>query len=381
MKLDTQWISRAVWLAGGVLLGATISSAAAEANADSLYRKLEVLAEVLGRVETHYVDAVSPTELIYGAAAGITSQLDAHSAFFTPEEYRDLIDITEGEYAGIGIEISSQDGPAEVVAVFDGSPAQKAGIGPGDTILGVDGESTQGMDLDKIQMALRGPVGTRTVLSIRRRGRDEPRTFTLVRSWIRVAPLTHQSLTDGVEYVQVKTFARRVSSDLESTLEDHTPQRGLVLDLRGNPGGLFDEAVAICDLFLRDGPIVTAIGKGGRVIDRQEAHERGTEPGYPVAILVDGGSASAAEIVAAALHDRGRARLFGNRTYGKGSVQSILDLSDGSGLKLTVARYVTPAGFQIDGRGVVPDQVIDVEGEGENEDRALDAATAWIAEN
>lgn len=380
MRLDTPWISRTVWLATGILIGATISSATANGGADSLYRKLEVLAEVLGQVEAHYVDAVSPKELVYGAATGVTDKLDAHSAFFTPEEYRSLLDITEGEYAGIGIEISSQGDLPGVIAVFDESPAQKAGIIPGDTLLGVDGRSTHGMSLDAIQHALRGPVGTKTVLSIHRRDEDGPRTLTLVRAWIRVAPLEHESLGRGVEYVQIKTFARRVASDLESMLDKHPPESGLVLDLRGNPGGLFDEAVAVCDLFLRSGPIVAAIGKGGRVIERHEAHERGTEPGYPVAVLLDGGSASAAEIVAAALHDRGRARLFGGRSYGKGSVQSILDLSDGSGLKLTVARYVTPAGFQIDGQGVTPDHVVDAEGEEENEDRALEAATAWIAE-
>ncbi|MBI3180417.1 MAG: hypothetical protein HYZ27_12195, partial [Deltaproteobacteria bacterium] len=249
------------------------------------------------------------------------------------------------------------------------------GMLAGDRILAVDGVSVENLPLDLLLHRLRGPVGTKVVLAIGRRDRDPPWTFTLVRSWIRLAPIAAREV-GPVQVVQIKSFARRVATDLEAQLHRRAPKKGLVLDLRGNPGGLFDEAVAVCDLFLEDGLIVTAIGKGGRVLDRQEARRRGTEPNYKIAILVDPHTASAAEIVAGALRDRGRARLFGARTYGKGSVQSMLDLSDGSGLKLTIARYLTPSGAVIDGQGVAPDETVPP-GDGES-DTVLAAALAWV---
>jgi carboxyl-terminal processing protease len=190
-----------------------------------------------------------------------------------------------------------------------------------------------------------------------------------------VPPLSHTVLPGGVALVRMASFPRRVASDLDSLLQALHP-KGLILDLRNNPGGLFDEAVEVCDVFLQGGPIVSATGKRGRAVEQRVARDRASQVGYPVAILIDGGSASAAEVVAGALQDRGRARLFGQRSYGKGSVQSILDLSDGSGLKLTIARYVTPSGRQIDGQGIGPDELCEPAGEGHDE--ALDRATAWV---
>ncbi len=367
-----RWSERAWWFITGALVG-TAGLAVAQ-TPDTLYRKLELLAEVLGQIEQHYVDAVSASDLVYGAAQGATRALDAHSAFFTPDEYRELINQTEGEYAGIGVELDERDGIFEITSVLDGSPAQRAGVLAGDRILAVDGAAVDGLALDHVLQRLRGPPGTKVTIGIGRRDRDQPWTFTLVRSWIRVAPIAARDL-GAVQVVQIKTFARRVATDLEAQLHRHAPKQGLVLDLRGNPGGLFDEAVAVCDLFLDHGLIVTAVGKGGRVLDRQEARRRGTEPNYKIAILVDQHTASAAEIVAGALHDRGRARLFGARTYGKGSVQSMLDLSDGSGLKLTIARYLTPSGTVIDGQGVAPDQMVEPDAK---RDAPLAAALAWI---
>lgn len=375
-----RWLGRGVWIGLGVVIGATLSTAAAQSGHDILYRKLEILAELFGQVENHYVDQVSASDLVYGAAQGLTGVLDPHSAFFPPDDYQELINVTEGEYAGIGVEISSHDELPEIIAIFDDSPAHKAGLNPGDLILAVDGESVEGMAVDKVMRKLRGPVGSKTILSIRRDDRDEAWTYTLLRSWIRIAPLEHRSLKPGIEYIRIKSFARRVATDLESLLGRHTPQRGLVLDLRGNPGGLFDEAVGVCDLFLDSGLIVSAHGRGGRLVDRQTAHKNGTQANYRLAILIDHGSASAAEVVAGALHDRGRARLFGSRSYGKGSVQSMIDLSDGSGLKLTVARYVTPSGARIDGKGIEPDVPISAADASEDEDPQLDAAQAWVSE-
>ncbi|MBI5510881.1 MAG: S41 family peptidase [Deltaproteobacteria bacterium] len=370
-----RWLERGSWLMLGLMSGAATTAAA---GVETLYQKLEVLAEVFGQIENHFVDVVEPSSLIYGAARGAVSTLDAHSAFFSPEEYRDLLSATEGEYAGIGIELSGRAETTQVTWVFDDSPAAQAGIKKGDLLVAIDGEAIDDLPLDLIHQRLRGPVGSKVVLKLRHPERADVWSYTLVRSWIRVVPLAATTLEPGLEYVRLKSFARRVALDLEAQLKALPPKTGLVLDLRGNPGGLFDEAVAVCDLFLTDGPIVQAAGKGGRLLERRFAHERGTQPSYPLAILIDADSASAAEVVAGALHDRGRARLFGSRSYGKGSVQNIVALSDGSGLKLTVARYLTPSGVAIDGKGIEPDvSVANAPPDGDT-DPVVAAAVEWL---
>lgn len=368
----------AAGFAAGAFTAANVSVWAAGA-ADSIYEKLEVLAQVFGHIENHYVDAIAPTELVYGAARGALGVLDEHSAFFAPSEYKELLDATEGEYAGVGIELegNNEDLP-EVVTVLEGSAAFHAGVQVGDRLVAVDDTSIAGLNLETILQRLRGPAGSKVVLTVRRRGRDDTWRFTLVRGWVRIAPLEHRRLRDGVLYVRIKTFSRRVASDLSALLARESVERGLVLDLRGNPGGLFDEAVAVVDLFLRDGPIVTAIGRNGRVVERYEARAHGSEPDGPLAVLIDRGSASAAEVVAGSLADRRRARLFGTRSYGKGSVQSVLDLADGSGLKLTVARYSTPSGRPIDQHGIEPDEVVEGGGGAPLEDPVVRAACAWV---
>jgi carboxyl-terminal processing protease len=350
-------------------------AALAASGGDGLYRKLEVLSQVLGQIERQYVDNVSDTELVYGAAKGAVGVLDEHSAFYSPDEYKQLLDATEGEFAGIGIEVEWEHELPHVVAVLEGSAAARAGVQAGDRIVAVDGTPTASLSVDAVQQRLRGPVGSKVVLTIRRRQRDDDWTFTLVRSWVRIAPVESRRLEDGLVYVKVKTFSRRVASDFAAAVGREQPIKGLVIDLRGDPGGLFDEAITLADYFLKQGPIVTAVGRGGRVIERYEAHDQGHEPDYPVAVLIDRGSASAAEVLAGSLADRGRARLFGTTSYGKGSVQSVLDLADGSGLKLTVARYYTPSGRQIDGHGIKPDQVVEPVG---GSDAPLDAATVWL---
>ncbi len=367
--------------AAGLFTGLVIAPAAlalASDDAEIVFKKLEVLAQVIANIENHYVDRVSATDLVYGAARGATSVLDEHSAFFSPAEYKSLLDATEGEYAGIGIELGWRDELPEVISVLEGSAAARAGLAAGDRIIAIDGRPVGDDNLEAVQNRLRGPVGTKVVLAVQRAGRAEPWTFTLVRAWVRLAPISHKRLDGGLLYARVRTFSRRVASELQALVDHEQQVRGLVLDLRDNPGGLFDEAVAMCDLFLEEGPIVQAVGRGGRVLERNEARPRGTEPRYPIAILIDRGSASASEIVAGALADRGRARLFGQRSYGKGSVQSILDLSDGSGFKVTVARYVTPSGRTIDGHGIEPDVTID-EVVKDDTDPTLEAAVDWLA--
>lgn len=371
-------IERGFWLAGGIALGLAAGSAVSFAAADgpdTIYRNLQVLAEVLAHIENHYVDPVSPRDLVYGATRGAVATLDAHSMFFDPEEYRSLLDITEGEYAGIGLEIDFRDDAIRVVAVLDGSPAQRAGLQRADEILTIDGQVTDGLGLDKAQRLLRGPVGMKVVLEIRRAENDRVWTFTIIRGWIRVPPLEHLPLGGGLHYVRIKNFPRRVAGDLEQLLSKLEPE-GLILDLRNNPGGLFDEAVEVCDLFVAGGLIVSSSDRRGHKVEQRMARERAPQAGYPLAILIDRGSASAAEVVAGALADRGRARLFGERSYGKGSVQTILDLSDGSGLKLTIARYFTPSGRQIDAHGIEPDEPCAVASA--DADPAVTSAVAWL---
>lgn len=337
----------------GYLVGSL--SVAEARRSETLYSKLEVLAEVLGEIETNYVDMLSPTELIYGAAKGAATELDAHSEFFTPEEFRELRSTTEGEYTGIGVELkASANGATRVSGVYPDSPAARAGIAIGDGMLSIDEKDVRTLNVAGIQARLRGPVGTKVVIGLEREGQSKPWTFTLVRGWIRVAPIVTDALDDGINYARLKTFSARVAIDLENYLDKSSPSQGLILDLRGNPGGLFDEAVAVCDLFLSEGPIVSVVGRAGRDVEKHVAHRERTQRRFPIAVLIDDGSASAAEIVAGCLKDRNRARLFGSKSYGKGSVQSILDLSDGSGLKLTIARYLTPSGVPIDGHGIEP---------------------------
>jgi carboxyl-terminal processing protease len=358
----------------GVIVSAGVAARAD--GADGLYRKLDLLAQVLAQIEGRYVDAVGPTELVYGAARGAVRTLDEHSAFFDPAEFKQLVETTDGEYAGIGLELDGSESLPLVTAVTPGSPAERAGIHPGDHLLSVDGESVHGYDVERVQQRLRGPAGSKLTLGVRRRGRDDDWTFTLVRSWVRVSPLSSRDLGGGVLYVELKTFSRRVAADLGALLEKAPEARGLVLDLRGNPGGLFDEAVATADLFLTDGPIVTTVGRGGRVLERLEAHAQGHEPAYPVAVLIDKDSASAAEVVAGCLTDRKRARLFGTPSYGKGSVQSVIPLADEAGLKLTVARYFTPSGRPIDKVGITPDEVVEP---APGADAPLAAAVKWLS--
>ncbi len=372
-------LERLLWLAGGVVIGLVIGTTlplAATSEPDTLYRKLQVLAEVFAHIENHYVDTVSAKQLVYGANRGAVATLDPHSMFFDPEEYESLLNITEGEYAGVGMELDLDDqGTPVIIAVLDGSPAHRGGLERGDLIEAIDGKSTDGLGLDRLERALRGPVGTKVKIQVRRGDDDRTWAFTVIRAWIRVPPLEHLPLGGGLHYVRLKNFPRRVALDLDQMLSKLAPE-GLILDLRNNPGGLFDEAVEICDLFVSGGLIVSSSDRRGHKVEQREARERAPQAGYPVAILIDGGSASAAEVVAGALRDRGRAKLFGERSYGKGSVQTILDLSDGSGLKLTIARYFTPSGRQIDGYGIDPDEAC--EPPTADADPAVSAAMDWL---
>jgi carboxyl-terminal processing protease len=327
------------------------------------YRKLDVFTHVLSLIENNYVEGVDETRLIYGAIEGMVRTLDPHSTFMDPKAYAALKQETDGEYGGVGLEVSAKGDELVVIAPIDDSPASRAGILPGDRLLEVDGIPTRGWKEQEGARALMGPPGTSCSLKVLRSGWREARTFTLVRDVVRVVSV-EQKLYDGrYGYVKVKSFQDRTDVYLKKALDDLRAQgggrlEGLVLDLRHNPGGLLEQAVKVADRFLFDGVIVTTKGRGGRHAEVERAHAKDTEPNYPIMLLVDGGTASASEIVAGALQDHGRAVVIGTSTFGKGSVQTVIELEDGSGVKLTIARYYTPSGRSIQEKGIVPDLLV-----------------------
>ena len=362
----------------GLCLGLSIgvgTTAIGAPNVDPLLKKLTLLAEIFEAIQNHYVDVPDAEALVYGAAEGILNSLDSHSNFLSPEAYKRLIQAAEGEHAGVGLELNFDTSPPEVIAVVENSPAAFAGINTGDKVLKIAKRNARELSYNAAKELIRGEVGTKLELVVQREESEKPWKFTLIRNWIRSIPLEHESLSNGIHYVKIKHFARGIGYDLRVKLKSQKNLRGLILDLRDNPGGLFDEAVAVSDLFLNDGIIVSALGRNGKLLNHQTAHPEVISSPLPISILINRASASAAEIVAGALQDNNRAKLFGEQTYGKGSVQTILDLSDGSGIKLTVARYRTPKGKIIDGKGILPDVLIP---NTQDDDVAFDAAYSWL---
>ncbi len=335
------------------------------------YQKLGVFTKVLSYIESHYVEDLSETDLMYGAARGLTDVLDPHSRFMDPEEYGRLKKETEGneEIEGIGIDVEKRKNRFVIISPIEGSPAARAGIEPGDVIKRVDGVEISTLEFDEAVARMQGPGGSEVTLVVERRNREL--TFKIRRAKYEVKAVEGKLLEDGVAYVKLRVFAAGVDTTLEKLLDQLSGKgqkngnglKGLVLDLRRNPGGLLDQGIRVADLFVADGLIVKTVGKGGHVMDEAKAHSRGTWSGFPMIVVVDGATASAAEIVAGALQDHGRAVVLGTQTFGKGSVQTVIDL-DGCGgkpcgLKLTVARYYTPKGRSIQGQGITPNVVVD----------------------
>lgn len=376
----------AVWL--GLVLGISITLAPSvlaekRPETDSLpWEEARLLAEVIERVKRDYVDLVDDEELITAAIRGIIADLDPHSAFLDPAEFQDIRVSTSGRYFGVGIEVGVDDGRIIVVSPVDGSPAARAGILAGDIILSVDGMPVGADDLDDTASRMRGPVGTRVVLGLRRAGTEEPLIVELHRGQIEVQSVRGELLEGGDAYVRVSHFTDATPHDLrkalgELELQAGRPLSGLVLDLRSNPGGVLDAAVAVADAFLDGGLIVSAEGRMADARFRINATPGDLLNGAPLTVLVDKGSASAAEIVAGALKDHRRATIIGTPTYGKGSVQTIMPLSEGNAIKLTTSRYFTPSGMSIHARGVTPDIVVEAAGPGE-EDAQLASALAAL---
>jgi carboxyl-terminal processing protease len=337
------------------------------------YAQLELFARVLSYVENNYVDEVDSRALIQGALRGMVDTLDPHTVYVPPELFRALKADSAGEFGGLGLELARKDEALVVVAPLDDSPAARAGVMPGDVLVSIDGEPTQGMEVSRAAQRLRGRVGEKVRLGLMRPGFAEPREFVLVRDVIRVAGLEAR-LHGKLGHVRIRNFHDRTDAQLQRALErlraenGGQPPEGLVLDLRNNPGGLLDQAVAVGDRFLPGGlVVVTTRGRGSKPQAVYRSRERDTEPGYPMVVLVNAGSASASEIVAGALQDHGRAVVMGGRTFGKGSVQTLIELQDGSGLKLTVSRYYTPSGRSIQEHGITPDFALEGEGGGTRE--------------
>lgn len=327
------------------------------ADHESTYKSLKTFTDVLEFVEKQYVDKVDSKKLIEKAIQGMVQSLDPHSAFLPPEAFEELKEDTSGEFGGIGIEITMQKGIITVISPIEGTPAYEAGIKAGDSIIKVDGQSTQDMMLWEAVKKMRGPKGTKVVITVFRKGEPEPIEFKLIRAIIPIDSVRSMMLKPGYAYIWITSFRQNTSDELEKAiqkLEAEGPLKGLVMDLRYNPGGLLDQAVMVSDMFLEKGLIVSIKGRSD-VGKEFKAHPNKSKRDFPMVVLINGGSASASEIVAGALQDHKRALILGTTSFGKGSVQTVERLPDGYGLKLTIARYYTPNGRAIQAHGIIPD--------------------------
>jgi carboxyl-terminal processing protease len=326
------------------------------------YEGLEAFTNVLAIVQKNYVEEVGTQKLMEGAINGMLNALDPHSAYLTPDLYKELQVDTEGSFGGLGIEITLRDGVLTVVSPIEDTPAARAGIKAGDQIIKIEGELTKDMSLVEAVKKMRGPKGSKVQISIRREGVPRLLDLTLTREVIKVQSVKARTLEKGYGYIRLAQFQDRTSTDLEAALhrlvQENGKLEGLVLDLRNNPGGLLNQAVKVSDLFLDSGLIVYTEGRLDNQKQKYFAHPGGYTD-VPMVVLVNGGSASASEIVAGALQDHGRAVVLGTQTFGKGSVQTILPLENGAALRLTTAMYYTPSGRSIQVTGISPDITLD----------------------
>lgn len=324
---------------------------------EETYEGLKVFSDVIELIENNYVDEVDTKKLIEEAVRGMVGSLDPHSALLPPEAFKELQIDTHGEFTGIGIHVTMRNNLVTVISPIEGTPAYKAGIKAGDKIVKVDGETTE--DLREAVKRMRGPKGTKVVITILREGETEPLDFDIVRDVIPIDSVKYALLKPGYGYVWVTNFRDNTSEDLLKALKEleggETPLKGLVLDLRDNPGGILSQAIQISDIFLEEGEILSIKGRLKKHTKVFKAHVDDTPRNYPLVVLINGGSASASEIVAGALQDQKRALIMGTTSFGKGSVQTVETLRDGYGLKFTIARYYTPSGRSIQAKGVVPD--------------------------
>ena len=329
------------------------------------YEDLETFANVLSIVQKNYVEPVTTKRLIDGAITGMLAALDPHSAYLTPDAYRDLQVDTRGSFGGLGIEITVRNGMLTIVAPIDDTPADRAGLKSGDEIVKIDNDFTKDMTLSDAVKRMRGPKGSKVSLTLHRDGVPDLFSVSVTRAVIRIQSVKSKELPGGYGYLRVSTFQESTGDDVEHALDtfskqDHGKMKGVVLDLRDDPGGLLNQAVKVADEFLNGGMIVYTEGRLENQRQKYFAHRKDDFVDYPMVVLVNGGSASASEIVAGALQDHRRAVVVGTQTFGKGSVQTILPLDDKSALKLTTARYLTPNGRSIQAVGITPDVEVDL---------------------
>src|SRR5499433_2463304 len=359
----------------GLLLAASIATlvlfslrqdvGAATSNSTETYKQLNLFGEVFERVRAEYVDDVSDDSLVESAINGMLTSLDPHSNYLNTKNFNDMKVQTRGEFGGLGIEVSMENGLVKVVSPIDDTPAARAGLKPGDLITHLDGDPVQGMTLPEAVEKMRGLVGSDIKLTIRREGK-EPFDVKLTRATIRIQSVRSHLEGDNIGYIRITTFNEQTDVGLNNAMKNLKQQAGnkligVVLDLRNNPGGLLDQAVAVADAFLDKGEIVSTRGRRSEDAQRYNSRPGDIAAGLPVAVLINGGSASASEIVAGALQDHHRATVVGTRSFGKGSVQTIIPLGDRGALRLTTARYYTPSGRSIQATGINPDVIVEQE--------------------
>lgn len=346
----------------GVLLIALMSNSV-RAVAKDRYQDLQVFAKVLNLVQQYYVEEVDAGKLIQGGIKGMLQELDPHTNYLPQDVYKEFESETSGEFGGLGVEITVQNDVLTVIAPIEDTPAWQGGIQAGDKIVSINGESTKGFSLAEAAQRMRGKIGSKVRLGIFRDGFEKPKEFVIERAVVKVRSVKYTDMDDGFGYIRLTQFIENSSSEMEKVLKkmekSHKDIKGLIIDLRRNPGGLLDQAVKISDLFLENGVIVSTIGRNKREKEVVFAKKDGTYSNFPIIVLINEYSASASEIVAGALQDNKRALIMGQQSFGKGSVQSVVKLGDGSGLKLTVARYYTPSGRSIQAEGIKPDVFVE----------------------
>ncbi len=337
-----------------------ISGGPLKSLAEDRYSELQIFSKILSLTQQYYVEEVDTKKLITGAIKGMLRELDPHTSYMPPDIYKDFESETAGEFGGLGIEISIQNGVLTIISPIEDTPAWKAGIKPGDKVVAINGRSTKGFSLVEASSALKGKNGEKIILSIVRENVDKPLEIGIVRGKVKIKSVKSTELDSGFLYVKVTSFVESTASELERALADYKKSRngnleGILLDLRRNPGGLLDQAVKVSDLFLKEGVIVSTIGRDPKNKEVSMATKKAPFADAALVVLINEYSASASEIVAGALQDNKRGVIVGQRSFGKGSVQSAIKLNDGSALKLTVARYYTPSGTSIQSEGIRPD--------------------------
>ena len=352
-------------LAAGSAMVALARSQTAEAANSEIYRQLDLFGEVLERVRADYVEKPDDSKLIESAINGMLAALDPHSAYLNPKHFRDMQVQTRGEFGGLGIEVTMENGVVKVVSPIEDTPASKAGLQSGDLITALDKEQIQGLTLQEAVEKMRGPVNSPITLTIVRKGVDDPFDVKVTRDVIHINPVKYNA-EDDVGYIRVTTFNEQTTANLQKAIDDLKKQigpklKGYIIDLRNNPGGLLDQAISVSDTFLDQGAIVLTKGRDLEETQRSNARAGDLTDGQKLVVLINGGSASASEIVAGALQDHHRATIVGTRSFGKGSVQTIIPLGSNGALRLTTARYYTPSGRSIQAKGIEPEVVVEEE--------------------